>query len=644
MSDPATTLNNNREPRRRPWIWLGLIGFVVVATVLAAVVLRPQNGSSAGATEADPPNLTEVVMTDLTQEETFNGKLESIKGSGTLVPASQIELSFASPGTVADLLVQVGQEVRAGDVLARVNSVAALNAVTTAELQLAQVAMQSDATTTQSGTSFDEISVAQAQINLDVAQQASLGLLNWEADADDIAQLEANVAAAEAVYDAALGQKAASSNYIAVSNISVAQAERQLANAQAAYDTAFDPAREWESWYDEPTCYPHEGGSSPCTGPTFSESMENEREGATVSLQYAQENLQIAQLNYAASVANASNSGSANAESQLLSAEQALATALAGPSEEQKAAAETAVQQALLNLQQAHLNREAHELGLAQAELTLAVAQDSLAGTTIIAPMDGTIMSINGHLGGQVGTAPFIKLADLSQPTLEIFLDETNLDKVGIGSKVEVVFSALPTERLSGTVVQVDPQLIDSGGLSFVRALVQLDSHHDQTLPAGLNAAFNVAGLSNRIVRLFLPLDDEGLLAVGDPVNVELPDLSAIPGTVVFVPQAPTPSNWGPPAFEVLVEIDDPGAAAGLAELADETSVDVIFISDAVDDVMAIPVSALVALLEGGYAVEVDTAIGGPRLVAVEVGFFGSNNMIAVTSDGLRPGDRVLVP
>ena len=80
--------------------------------------------------------------------------------------------------------------------------------------------------------------------------------------------------------------------------------------------------------------------------------------------------------------------------------------------------------------------------------------------------------------------------------------------------------------------------------------------------------------------------------------------------------------------------------AAGL----DEAPVDVIVVSDSVDDVMAIPVSALVALLEGGYAVEKDTGGGDIQLVAVEVGFFGSNNMIAVISDQLQPGDRVVVP
>ena len=601
MSDPGTPGNNNGETRRRPWIWLALIGLLIVAAVLAVVVFLPQNGSLAKATETDPPNLAEVVITDLTQEETFNGKLESIKGSGTLVPASQIELSFATPGTVAELLVQMGQEVRAGDTLARVD----------AEVLAAH----------------DEINVTQAGINLDVAQEALDTFLAWEADPGEIAQLEANVTAAAANYEAALGQEAASGNSIAMSIISVQQAERQLADVQAAYDTAFDPAREWELHYDEPKCYPGQGGSVPCTGPTFSDSMESEREGATVSLQYAQENLQVAQLNYNSTVANAGSSSSAGAESALLTAEQALATALAGPTEEQIAAAETAVHQAELNLRQAQL-----------------IQASNLAGATIVAPMDGTIMSISGHLGGPGGTGPFITLADLSQPTLEIFLDETNLDKLGLNSEMEVVFSAMPSKLFTGTVVQVDPQLIASDGLSYVRALVQLAGEYDQTLPAGMNAEFHVVGLSNRIVRLFLSLDDENLLAVGDPVTVELPNLSDIPGTVVFVPRAPTPSNYGPAAFEVLVEIDDPAAAAELAELPDETSVDVIYVSDAVDGVMAIPVSALVALLEGGYAVEVDRTIGGPQLVAVEVGFFGSNNMIAVTSDGLEPGDRVLVP
>jgi len=84
----------------------------------------------------------------------------------------------------------------------------------------------------------------------------------------------------------------------------------------------------------------------------------------------------------------------------------------------------------------------------------------------------------------------------------------------------------------------------------------------------------------------------------------------------------------------------DPAVAEGL----DEAPVDVIVVSDSVESVMAIPVSALVALLEGGYAVEVDTGGGRTQLIAVEVGFFGDNNMIEITSGALEPGDQVVVP
>ena len=47
---------------------------------------------------------------------------------------------------------------------------------------------------------------------------------------------------------------------------------------------------------------------------------------------------------------------------------------------------------------------------------------------------------------------------------------------------------------------------------------------------------------------------------------------------------------------------------------------------------------------EGGYAVEKRVGPNQGQLVAVDVGFFGSDNRIAVTSDSLQPGDQVVVP
>jgi len=88
MTDQNNLSNNNlsaiddAEPsksQRRTWIWIVLVGIFVIAVVFAAVVLLGENGSPSEAAETDPLNFAEVVITDLIQEETFDGTLGSIE-------------------------------------------------------------------------------------------------------------------------------------------------------------------------------------------------------------------------------------------------------------------------------------------------------------------------------------------------------------------------------------------------------------------------------------------------------------------------------------------------------------------------------------------------------------------------------------
>jgi hypothetical protein len=59
--------------------------------------------------------------------------------------------------------------------------------------------------------------------------------------------------------------------------------------------------------------------------------------------------------------------------------------------------------------------------------------------------------------------------------------------------------------------------------------------------------------------------------------------------------------------------------------------------------VLAVPVTALVALAEGGYGVEVVDSRGS-RLVGVEIGMFSdADDLVEVTGD-LDEGDEVVVP
>lgn len=447
-----------------------------ILTVLVIMVLLGGGGyavyraSAANGTEPSEPALQTAVVRQ--------GSITvSATGAGSVIAAATVDLTFGSGGTLTELLVQVGDKVQSGDVLARVDDTDAQKALVNAQLQYAQTAMQTDATATQAGVSFDDISVAQARLTLEDAQKTLDELLHWQPDADEIALLETKLAAAEASYNAARGQEAASGTNISLKAISLEQAERDLADAQAAFDVAFDPGREWE-----------------LQDPRRSAALESERARAESSLQRAQENLQVAQLNYSATVSSSSSSGSVSAQSNLLSAQQALAAAQAGPSEQQVAAAETAVAKAQLALQQALLNQESHALSLRQAELNLTAAETALAGTSLAAPMAGVVMAVNKNVGEQVGSSALLTLADLSQPMLEIFLDETDLDKVGLGYAVDVIFDAFPDDTFSGEVVQVDPTLYQSGGVSAVRAVVRLTYNKPQPLPVGLNATVEVIG------------------------------------------------------------------------------------------------------------------------------------------------------
>ncbi len=144
----------------------------------------------------------------------------------------------------------------------------------------------------------------------------------------------------------------------------------------------------------------------------------------------------------------------------------------------------------------------------------------------------------------------------------------------------------------------------------------------------------------DKIVTFDLPAADQGLVSVGDGVTVELPDGVDVPGTVSLVAEtATTAADQQAAVFEVEVTLDDPTVAGDL----EQAPVDVAVVSESVRDVIAVPVAALLALAEGGYAVEVVDDDGTTRLVGVEPGFFAAG-LVEIESGSLDPGTRVVVP
>lgn len=159
-----------------------------------------------------------------------------------------------------------------------------------------------------------------------------------------------------------------------------------------------------------------------------------------------------------------------------------------------------------------------------------------------------------------------------------------------------------------------------------------------------------VLGISStrRVVTIALDASQQTDVRVGDPVLITLPDNSTTPGHVSFVGTvATTPSSdqngGGPssPTVEVDVTPDHPAATGRL----DQAPVDVSITTATVRDVLAVPVTALVALAGGGYALEEVDATGVHRLVGVAVGLFDdAAGMVQVSGAGLAAGQRVVVP
>lgn len=140
------------------------------------------------------------------------------------------------------------------------------------------------------------------------------------------------------------------------------------------------------------------------------------------------------------------------------------------------------------------------EIALAEAELAnasakLALAQDTRAVLDLVSPIDGTVLEVTASVGEVIGTEPIITLADLNQPTLEVYLDETDLDKVSIGYEADVVFDALPDKTYTGQVIAVSPGLQEVSGVQAVKTVVQLNSGDlDPSIyfPVGLNASVDI--------------------------------------------------------------------------------------------------------------------------------------------------------
>ncbi len=217
---------------------------------------------------------------------------------------------------------------------------------------------------------------------------------------------------------------------------------------------------------------------------------------------------------------------------------------------------------------------------------------------------------------------------------------ETNLVELGYDDDLEVDrdFNDETADALKlwrDDLGYSDDAVVEFGRVLYVPSPVrvgeQLVEVGDRVAPG--TPLFEISAISQEVV-VELDPDDFDLVSEGAAVQVELPGGDQIPGTVTGLGRVVETDPVDSERQFIEVRIELVRQVAGL----DRAPVEVEVVSEEAVDVLAVPVRALLALEDGGYAVE----LASGTLVAVETGDF-AEGLVEVRGQ-LEAGDRVVVP
>lgn len=182
--------------------------------------------------------------------------------------------------------------------------------------------------------------------------------------------------------------------------------------------------------------------------------------------------------------------------------------------------------------------------------------------------------------------------------------------------------------------------VVELGDVAFTPGARRMGAH---TLVVGsaVTLGAQVASTTSlaRVVTLDLEASDQDLISEGDRVEVELPSGQRVNGRISDVGTVAETDAEDPDA-EPTVEISVRLLGAVATEL-DEAPVDVDVETSRATNVLSVPVQALLALAEGGYAVEVVDSPSRTHLVGVETGTY-ADGFVEVTGEDLDQGLEVV--
>jgi multidrug efflux pump subunit AcrA (membrane-fusion protein) len=397
----------------------------------------------------------------------FRSNLTStISTNGTVQATQQVSLSFGSSGEIKAINVKVGDQVTAGQVLAKLDDTQLQSSLRSAQTNLASAQARLNATInpTAGDLATAQSSVLNAQNQIATAQK-NLDDLRAKPTASDIATAQQGVLQAQ--------------NGLQSANDAIEKAQSDVENAQVALSDAQDA-------YDTCQTHPHPTNDPNCTTAKSNVAKAQSAYDAALnavsngnldrSLQSAQLGLQVAMQKQQDALAGATATDLANAQNTLTSAQASLIVAQQKQNDLLNPKPET-----VLPLQSS----------VDSASDTAETAKKNLEKATITAPFDATISAVNGTVGGQASagsttstTSAASSVITLLNPKLiriDASVDQTDVTKLKPGQTATVTFDALSGNTYRATVGAVGLTPTTSSGVVTYTVQFALDT---SVLPA----------------------------------------------------------------------------------------------------------------------------------------------------------------
>jgi HlyD family secretion protein len=366
---------------------------------------------AASACQAKPAGTTQPLQT----ATVTRGSLQAtVSAAGTIAAVAQVAVPFQNSGQVEAVNVKVGDQVKAGQVMAALDS-----------------------------TSL-EAALASAQAGLDMAQ-AQLAATQQGPLASQVASDEAALASAQAGYQAAQAKTANLGDQLVIDQNNLDNAAKELNDAQNAYSNLFEFVRSGNP----------RGAYVPPAGQQWSSQK--------ATLDNAKVNYEVAVATYNLDAASVNNSSLASAAAQVAQAQANLDDLKSTPTSQDVQLAELSVQNAQLALKQAKLNLTKSQLiapfdGVV-AQVNVQVGQPSSASTQPV------VLANLSQLEAQVLVAetdvPRVKVGQTVQVTFDALpnqtFDASVVEVALVGQTTSGVVNYPVTIALKQTDAQIRP-------------------------------------------------------------------------------------------------------------------------------------------------------------------------------------------